>query len=155
MRVEFSRATGTVFCMRHERYTTAVVSQNLKRLRTTLGISSRELATTMNELGAPMSSSGITDIEAGRRGVSVDQLTCVAAALGVSPITLLTPWIADDGADPDPSADVMLSGTSHERADSIYSWLRGDKSLTDDQLDDFEREAFRRQANPPWTWRKK
>lgn len=141
--------------MQHERYTTAVVSQNLKRLRTTLGISSRELATTMNELGAPMSSSGITDIEGGRRGVSVDQLTCIAAAMGVSPIALLTPWVADDGADPDPNADVMLSGTSHERADSIYSWLRGDRSLTDEMLDDYDRETFRRQSNPPWTWKKK
>ncbi|OHT49657.1 Putative regulator or DNA-binding protein [Mycobacteroides abscessus subsp. massiliense] len=152
--MEFSGATGTVFCM-HERHTAAVVSANLKRLRTVLGVSSRSLAQSMNELGAPMSSSGITDIESGRRGVSVDQLTCIAAALGVSPITLLTPWVADGDADPDPGAEAMLSGTSPERAEDIYLWLRGDRSLTDELLDDFEREAFRRQVNPPWTWRKK
>ncbi len=98
-----------------------------------------------------MSGSGITDIERGRRGVSVDQLTALAAALGVSPLALLAPIPADD----DPTAEVVLSGTSYETADAMYLWLRGDRSLTDEMLDDYEREGFRRMSNPPWTWKKK
>ncbi len=97
-----------------------------------------------------MSSSGITDIEAGRRGVSVDQLTCLAAAVGVSPLALLTPIPEGD----DPDTEVLLSGTSYETAGDMYLWLKGERSLTDEMLDDFEREAFRRASNPPWTWGK-
>lgn len=94
-----------------------------------------------------MSGSGITDIERGRRGVSVDQLTAIAAALGVSPATLLMPYTED------PASEVILSGTSYERSEDLWDWLTAARSLTDDQLDDYERETFRRQATPPWTWK--
>lgn len=96
-----------------------------------------------------MSSSGITDIENGRRGVNVDQLTAFAAAMAVSPLALLTPEIED------PDAEVILSGTSYERAEDMYLWLRGDRSLTDEMLDDYERETFRRTSNPIWTYKGK
>ncbi|SLI42792.1 Uncharacterised protein [Mycobacteroides abscessus subsp. abscessus] len=96
-----------------------------------------------------MSSSGITEIENGRRGVNVDQLTAFAAAMSVSPLALLTPESED------PDAQVTLSGTSPERAEDMYLWLRGERSITDDLLDDYERETFRRQSNPVWTYKGK
>lgn len=114
-------------------------------------MTTRTLANGLAEQGVPMSGSGITDIERGRRGVSVDQLTALAAALGVSPLALLTP--IPDGDDP-AAAEVILSGTSYETADTMYLWLKGERSLTDDMLDDHERETFRRGSNPPWTWKK-
>lgn len=132
-----------------EKHTSATVGENLARIRARVGMTTRVLAASVAENGLAMSSSGITDIERGRRSVSVDQLTALAAALGVSPVTLLTP-IPDDES---PDTEVILSGTSPERASDMHLWLRGDRSLTDDMLDDFEREAFRRLANPPWTWR--
>lgn len=133
-----------------ERLTSAVVAANIARLRTQLGITTRVLANGLAENGLPMSSSGITDIERGRRGVNVDQLTCFAAALGVSPITLLMPQT--DGDNPD--TEVMLSGTSPETARDMDLWLRGERSLTASLMDDWELEGFRRLANPPWMWKK-
>ncbi|MGV0654778.1 helix-turn-helix transcriptional regulator [Mycolicibacterium thermoresistibile] len=132
-----------------ERHTSKVVGANLKRIRARVGMTTRVLANSLAEQGVPMSSSGITDIEAGRRGVSVDQLTCLAAALGVSPLALLTP-IPDDG---DPTTEVLLSGTSWEKAGDMYLWLKGERSLTDEMLDSYEQETFRRLSNPPWAWR--
>ncbi|MFV8275840.1 helix-turn-helix domain-containing protein [Mycobacteroides abscessus] len=134
-----------------EKHTSQVVGANLRRVRTAEGSTTRVLAAAVAEQGVPMSSSGITDIEAGRRGVSVDQLTCLAAALGVSPLALLTPIPEDEN----PDTDVLLSGTSWEKAGDMHLWLKGEQSLSHELLDDFEREAFRRASNPPWVWKKK
>lgn len=133
-----------------ERHTSWTVGKNLARIRAQVGVTTRTLAASLAENGLPMSSSGITDIERGKRGVNVDQLTALAAALGVSPIALLTP-LPDDG---NPDGEVILSGTSPERADDMYRWLKGERSLTDEMLDDYEREGFRRRSNPTWTWKK-
>ncbi|BBX38518.1 hypothetical protein MMAGJ_78000 [Mycolicibacterium mageritense] len=106
-----------------EKLTSEVVGRNVARLRAATNTTIRELAAGLKEQGLPMSSSGITDIERGRRQVNVDQLTALAAALGVSPMTLLMP-LPDDG---DPDAEVMLSGTSPETARDMDMWLRGEQ----------------------------
>ncbi|OKH71949.1 hypothetical protein EB73_09730 [Mycobacterium sp. SWH-M3] len=134
--------------MTPEKLTSQVVGQNVARLRAAQGDTTRKLAESLKEQGVAMSGSGITEIEKGRRVVNVDQLTALAAALGVSPLTLLLPHTDA------PDTEVMLSGTSPERADDLYLWLRGERSLTDDLLDDWEREGFRRAANPSWTYKK-
>ncbi|MCB1257113.1 MAG: helix-turn-helix domain-containing protein [Microthrixaceae bacterium] len=135
-----------------EKMTSQVVGQNLARIRAASGMPVRVLAASLAENGMKMSGSGITEMEKGRRGVSVDQLTALAAALGVSPITLLTPL--DNPEHPDPEAETILSGTSYERAEDMYDWLRGEKSLTWDQMDGWEREGWRRRAAPKWAWKK-
>lgn len=71
----------------------------------------------------------------------------LAGILNISPIALLTPEIED------PDAEVLMSGTHSARAETMYLWLRGERSLADDKLDDFEREAFRRTSNPVWTYK--
>jgi len=135
--------------MAEERLTSITVGKNLKRIRTAAGMTTRVLAASLAENGAPMSPSGISEMENGRRGVNVDQLTALAAALEVSPAALLTP-ITDDA---NPDAEVMLSGTSTERAEDMHLWLTGQRSLNADIMDDFEREAFRRRSNPVWTYK--
>ncbi len=137
-------------CAVAEKLTSEAVGRNVARLRAATNTTIRELAAGLKEQGLPMSASGITDIERGRRQVNVDQLTALAAALGVSPMTLLMP-LPEDG---DPDAEVMLSGTSPETARDMDMWLRGERSLTADLMDDWELEGFRRAANPPWTWKK-
>ncbi|KAA1430091.1 helix-turn-helix domain-containing protein [Mycolicibacter arupensis] len=137
--------------MAPERLTSQVVGGNIARLRAETNTTMRELAAGVAEQGVPMSASGIADIEQGKRGVNVDQLTCIAAALGVSPITLLMPIPEDDN----PDTTVMLSGTSPETARDMDLWLRGSRSLTAYLMDDWELEGFRRRSNPPWTWKKK
>ncbi|SIG65875.1 Putative regulator or DNA-binding protein [Mycobacteroides abscessus subsp. abscessus] len=133
-----------------ERLTSETVGRNVARLRAATNTTIRELAAGLKEQGVPMSGSGITDIEHGRRQVNVDQLTCLAAALGVSPMTLLMP-LPEDG---NPDTEVTLSGTSPETARDMDLWLRGERSLTADLMDDWELEGFRRAANPPWTWKR-
>lgn len=139
----------TMLCVA-EKLTSEVVGRNVARLRASTSTTIRELAAGLKEQGVPMSSSGITDIERGRRQVNVDQLTALAAALGVSPMTLLMP-LPDDG---DPDTEVMLSGTSPETARDMDLWLRGEQPLTAGLMDDWEQEGFRRAALPPWTWKK-
>ncbi|MDO3357772.1 helix-turn-helix domain-containing protein [Mycobacteroides abscessus] len=133
-----------------EKLTSEVVGRNVARLRAATNTTIRELAAGLKEQELPMSSSGITDIERGRRQVNVDQLTALAAALGVSPMTLLMP-LPDDG---NPDAEVMLSGTSPETAHDMDLWLRAEQPLTAYLMDDWEQEGFRRAANPPWAWKK-
>ncbi len=68
------------------------VKTNLPVLRRRAGFSSQvKLAERMAELGTPMHHTVIAKIENGDRGVSVDDLVALAAALDVSPLRLLLP----------------------------------------------------------------
>jgi transcriptional regulator with XRE-family HTH domain len=129
--------------------TSTAVGWNVARLRNASQMTTRALAEKMVELGYPLSSSGVTDIERGRRTVSVDQLTALSVALGgVSPLGLLMPdvWSPDEL--------VALSGVPATNAGAVYAWLRGTDPLPDERLDDYARETFRRRSNPEWTWRR-
>lgn len=131
-----------------EKQSSEAVAKNLARLRGETKTSIRQLVTGLVAQEMPISPSGISDIEHGRRQVSVDQLTALAAALGVSPMTLLMPYVDD------PDEEVVLAGTSYERAEDMVAWLRGERSLSHAEMDDWEREGFRRQANPIWERKK-
>lgn len=130
------------------------MARNVARIRVSQGLTTRRLADTVANAGVPLSSSGVTDIELGRRRVTVDQLTALAAALGVAPLTLLQPYGPNDPDGDDPTAVVELSGTDLYTADKIYRWLRAERSLTDDVRDDYERETFYRDSNPRWAWKR-
>ncbi len=83
----------------------------------------RDLSARLEELGRPLSHATISEIERGARRVDVDDLTTLAAALGVSPASLLMP----------PSTmpfdeHVELSGASDD-AGSVWSWLTADAPL--------------------------
>ena len=113
-------------------------------------MTTRALAAALTDLGVPLTSSGISDIEAGRRTVSVDQLTCLAMALDVSPIALLMP---ESG--PENDHRVKLSGTPTVLSLGFLPWLRGDVPFDAALWDDaFEVEAFRRRSLPEWSWKR-
>ncbi len=83
----------------------------------------RDLSARLEELGRPLSHATISEIERGARRVDVDDLTTLAAALGVSPASLLMP----------PSTmpfdeHVELSGASDD-AGSVWRWLTADAPL--------------------------
>lgn len=71
--------------------TAETVSANVKRLRTQQNLGLRGLSKKLGEVGRPLGHSAIDQIEKGTRRVDVDDLVALAAALGVSPITLLMP----------------------------------------------------------------
>jgi transcriptional regulator with XRE-family HTH domain len=132
-----------------DRTTSHVVGRNVGRFRNGSGMTTRALATRLTELGVPLTSSGISDIEAGRRTVSVDQLTSLAMALDVSPIALLMP---ESG--PENDHRVKLTGTPMMLKLGFLPWLRGDVPLDPNLWDDpFEVEAFRRRSLPEWSWK--
>lgn len=71
--------------------TAETVSANVKRLRIGQNLGLRGLATKLGEVGRPLGHSAVDQIEKGKRRVDVDDLLALAAALGVSPATLLMP----------------------------------------------------------------
>lgn len=98
-----------------------------------------------------MSISGIQDIEAGRRTISVDQLTALADALHVSPLALLMPYSVTGDAE-----RVELTGVDSGLGLDVWNWLRADYPLhyepRGDAASEHEAEVFRRRSTPPWAW---
>ncbi|MET9604497.1 helix-turn-helix transcriptional regulator [Streptomyces sp. NPDC006512] len=75
------------------------VADNLARLRKLRGFTTRQLSGLLERNGRPIPASGITRMEKGERQITVDELTALAVALGVSPTTLLLPANARGGKD--------------------------------------------------------
>jgi transcriptional regulator with XRE-family HTH domain len=68
-----------------------VVAQNVQRLRVSLGMNFTDLSERLVKLGRDVSPLAVRRIEEGARRVDVDDLTTLAVALEVSPVTLLMP----------------------------------------------------------------
>jgi len=71
--------------------TAQTVSANVKRLRDQRNLGLRGLSKKLGEVGRPLGHAAVDQIEKGTRRVDVDDLMALAAALGVSPATLLMP----------------------------------------------------------------
>lgn len=131
--------------------TSRAVGRNVARLRGGEGISARELAERVSARGVRMGQSGVADIERGRRTVSVDQLTALADALGVSPLALLMPHSMTGDAEL-----VSLTGVDSGLGLDVWNWLRADYPLhhepRGDAASEHEAEVFRRRSTPPWAW---
>lgn len=62
----------------------------IERARTSRGFAQRRLADRVTALGRPMTFTTLSRIERRQRRCDVDDLVAIAAALGVSPLALLT-----------------------------------------------------------------
>ncbi|WP_407664030.1 helix-turn-helix domain-containing protein [Mycolicibacterium fallax] len=111
-------------------------------------ISLRELSSRMPE-GLRLSHATLSEIERGDRRVTVDDLTVIACALGISPVTLLMPVHSPDIGDNRPVAE--LTGTPELPVRRLCDWVRGDAPPTETE-DAHEIEAYRRQNLPRWLW---
>ncbi|MBN7329842.1 helix-turn-helix domain-containing protein [Mycobacteroides abscessus] len=127
-----------------------------------------QLSERMTEVGRPMTVNTLSAIENLDRRTDVDDLMAIAAALDVSPASLLMPRIEDDddedggiawhvatSAEPDPGDQgvALVSG-------QLWDWLVADAPLreplyTDTGRDEFEVEAWRRKQVPPFAHRKR
>lgn len=67
------------------------VADNVKRLRDSQGLAYTELAARLEQIGRVIPTLGLRKIESYERRVDADDLVALAAALGVSPVTLLMP----------------------------------------------------------------
>ncbi|MYT16562.1 Helix-turn-helix domain-containing protein [Streptomyces sp. SceaMP-e96] len=66
-------------------------AHKIKSLRLAHGISQRQLAVLVAELGHSLPHTSISRIERIRQRCDVDDLAAIAAALGISPLVLLLP----------------------------------------------------------------
>lgn len=106
------------------------VAANVHRLRKAKGMSTRALASALNELGRPITGSGVTRLEGlteaaapNPRRVDVDDLVALAQVFGVSPSALLLPL------DDDPTHKVEISGAGMVSADRAWDWMDGRRRL--------------------------
>lgn len=167
---ELSRISYSVFlvpydeCVPREMGPTAeAVSANLKHLLAARRLSARSFAATMPAGPGQLTHSAVSEIARGVRRVDVDELTALAAALGVSPATLLLP---PPGPDPIsgqteeelPQRPAALTGVDPIPADELLRWLQGWRPLPpptpyrDAVEAEFQMEVFRRQSLPWWAW---
>ncbi len=94
-----------------------VLGDNIELTRRARGLTVRELADRVKELGLPLSASGISDVENAARKVSVDELLIFAIALNTSVIDLLTPA--------DGSALTVAAGVDPLPPSWLEKWLSG------------------------------
>ncbi|MFE6429743.1 helix-turn-helix domain-containing protein [Streptomyces rochei] len=99
------------------------VAANIARLRERRGLTTRQLSGLLERAGRNIPASGITRMEKGERVVTVDELTALAVAFGVSPSALLLP-LTDKSTD---SVDVTAGGTVS--AADAWSWANGERPL--------------------------
>ncbi|GAA2665477.1 hypothetical protein GCM10010400_27020 [Streptomyces aculeolatus] len=105
---------------------------NIERIRSLLGVSQRELAERLTDLGRPIPSTALSKIERGDRRCDVDDLVAIAIALGVSPATLLLPPVADETTTTVTGAGEVTTADAWDWADGIRPLLpREDHSALD------------------------
>lgn len=102
-----------------------MVASNLARIREGQGISTTQLAARLKEAGRPIAATSITKIEKGTRRVDADDLVALAVVLGVTPLTLLLPPVADQSP-----VEITAAGTLTARR--AWRWADGVAPLGDD-----------------------
>ncbi|WP_435272192.1 helix-turn-helix domain-containing protein [Streptomyces parvulus] len=120
------------------------VRANVERVRESRGMTKKQLADRVSELGRPIPPLGISRIEAGTRRVDADDLVALAVALRVSPSTLLLP-----SGPADRPAHVTAAGT----VTTVEAWLWADgirplKLSDQDPSGDVQR--YQLDARPAW-----
>lgn len=127
------------------------VAYVLKSERDRQRLSLRDLSARMSK-DVRLSHSTLSEIERGDRRVTVDDLTVLAVALGISPATFLMPvWDRTTGSHVDEEETIQLTGTPGTSVRRIVDWVRGDAPLNE-TADAHEIESFRRGALPKWLW---
>jgi transcriptional regulator with XRE-family HTH domain len=95
-----------------------IVARRIVEAREARGWKQAELAERLEEVGYLKSRSTVTKLEGGRyRGISIDDVFAFAAALGVSPVHLLTP-LEDE-------VIVAVTPSVHLPAAHARAWIRG------------------------------
>jgi transcriptional regulator with XRE-family HTH domain len=104
--------------------TAETVSANVKRLRTEQNLGLRSLSNKLREVGRPLGHSAVDQIEKGTRRCDVDDLIALAAALGVSPVSLLMPGMSAADA----PKEIEVGGVDVSIA-RLWRWLIAEATL--------------------------
>ncbi|MBN7388523.1 putative DNA binding protein [Mycobacteroides abscessus subsp. abscessus] len=143
------------------------VAMNIGLFRSKRGWKLAQLSERMTAVGRPMTGNTLSAIENLDRRTDVDDLVAIAAALGISPASLLMPPTEDDedggiswriftSAEPDPGE----GGIAKILSGQFWDWLTADAPLdaplyTDTGRDEYEVEAWRREQVPKFAYRMK
>lgn len=122
------------------------LAQNVKRRRGELDMSGTELRERLSALGLEVHRSWISEVENRKRIVNIDELLYLAAALTVSPSTLLMP----QAYTPD---DVVDTVTGPRDARDVWEWLVADRSIGSSWIDADDAKntsRYRAIARPAW-----
>jgi transcriptional regulator with XRE-family HTH domain len=103
--------------------TTKRVRENIRSIRRERGLQLDELSHRLTALGWPISVTGLSKIETGKRRVDADDLVAIAAALCQSPNRLLLP--ADASED-----EIAVTPRWRTRAFDAWKWATGEKAPT-------------------------
>ncbi|MFL0292981.1 helix-turn-helix domain-containing protein [Mycobacterium sp. SMC-18] len=117
--------------------TAEAVKNNIKRLREAQNLTWTQLSARLDALDWTLTAVAIKNIEAGNRRVNVDDLAFLAAALGVSPVTLLMPWVAAD--------EIVTAAGAEFKAATLWEWLIAEWPFPGQGLTEFFSKAL-----PPW-----
>ena len=123
--------------------TGTTVRKNIRRIRNDLSVSLPELSSRLKRFDRPIPPLGISRIESGQRRVDVDDLMAFAAALGVSPATLLMPAVKDD--DSDVEVDDLVSITGWQKpitAGVVWGWITAGSPPVHGTLPSFAQHAW-------------
>src|ERR1700690_832533 len=103
-----------------------VFRARLRELRRAKEGTQQQLADMLTDAGVKLDATAVTRLEGGTRGVALDEVVAIAAALGVSPLHMIVPLHNDDllNVDPQFSTDAVTA----------RAWMRGQQPLrkTDD-----------------------
>lgn len=121
--------------------TADTVSANVARIRRGQGLTLRDVAERLSETDRPLSHNSISEIERGARRCDVDDLTALAHALGVSPLTLLMPSATEHEL-------VKAAGTPEITALEMWQWMRTD--LPFGRPDAMANLEFQWRSKPSW-----
>lgn len=123
------------------------VRKNLRRIRDSQGMSGPQLSARLKTIGRPIPPLGIHRIENGTRRVDVDDLVNLAAALDVSPVSLLMPDTQS------PETSVSMGPWESLPASIAWQWLRAELSVGSGIAgDDNDRSAVRYYAHSRPVW---
>lgn len=119
------------------------VRTNVRRLREAQNLGYAQLSRRLKTSGRAIPELGLRRIEDGERRVDADDLLALAAALNVSPTTLLMPKVVD--ADSPVETTGLPEGTTAER---LWRWMTAATPLTGGTPSEFY--GFISRSMPSW-----
>ncbi len=124
--------------------TSNTVKANITAVREAQNLNYTQVSERLATFGWTISAVGFRRIESGERRVDVDDLTAIALALGVTPITLLMPQTEA------PEDQAVLTGLVDSiPSGALWGWLTAERSIV---ISLGELIEFYKRALPPWAW---
>lgn len=100
-----------------------LVGERIAQVRERRGWNKQELAQALKDVGSNLDRFALAKIEGHHRGISVEEVLLIAAALGVSPVQLLTPH---------EQGESVSLGSLTVGGERLRRWIRGRTPLTDE-----------------------